>query len=239
VKLYVASKFGNREAVRIVQRLLREAGHVVSYDWSSDDSEDVVGQSGCDEFTIPNDRAVARQLAIRDFDGIVGADAVIFLPTEIGGRGCYVESGIALALEIPVIVVGPYFNSIFMYAPGVVRVPSVASLFETENTIESLISFARMNRLFEASKVVLAEAALQFAMESAAQAAGNARDGLHRAVITFIQKKGMNEQVTIKVKAGVIYDLFADLTRTRELQRQAEDQAALAIAKAALLEASP
>lgn len=118
--VYVASKFSNKVEVKRVQDLLRSAGHEITYDWTNDDQIDVAGP--CDSYKIPVNLKVARDLARQDYLGVRAAHAVIFLPVEEGGRGCYTEMGFAIAWKIPVIVVGPYFNSIFMYLPGVVRV---------------------------------------------------------------------------------------------------------------------
>jgi len=132
--------------VKLCQALLRERGHVVSYDWTEDDKK--CGVAGVDENFIPRDRTIARALAKTDFDGVLSSDAMIFLPCAEGGRGCYVEFGMALAMEIPVIVVGEHLNAIFMFLPGVRRVETVSI------AVEELAQLAEECRLDLAAEYV-------------------------------------------------------------------------------------
>lgn len=211
MKIYVASKFGNREAVQEAQRRLIERGHSITYDWTRDDDPAIAG--ACNEYKIPIDETIARDLALRDVRGVQAADVVVFLPTEQGGRGCYTEMGLALALGVPVVVVGPYFNSIFMYVPGVER---VASLADAIANLDLLTSTARLTAL----------SAKQTGDSANYMAIGDRNADFQGALRAFtldtIAKHGMYRRVLIDLPVSALHDLFVSLERAQARLRDAE-----------------
>ncbi len=95
--VYVAGKFEEKTQVRLVQQLLRDAGHEISCDWTV---EDETGKEG-DELT-----AYRYQYAEADYHGVADADIVVVL-NHPQGFGLATEFGIALALGKAIIVVDP------------------------------------------------------------------------------------------------------------------------------------
>ena len=61
MRVYVAGKFEDIDEVRAVQKLLKGAGHTISFDWTRND----VG------FCDPQ--------AVRDYMGVFKADALVFV----------------------------------------------------------------------------------------------------------------------------------------------------------------
>lgn len=82
MKFYVASSLNNAEQVRIVARMLRNAGHEQTYDWTVHGSV----QSEPDRWPT---------VAGKELDGVTDADVVVVLLP--GGRGTHTELGAALA----------------------------------------------------------------------------------------------------------------------------------------------
>lgn len=233
MKIYVASKFGNKEEVRRVQALLRAAGHEVTYDWTGDAAPEIAG--ACNEFMIPIDEDIARELARRDERGVAGADALIFIATKEGGRGCYTEMGIAIALRIPVIVLGPHVNSIFMYASNVVRFDGSAEdlVAQLADLVEALLQDVLDDLVAQELPEVRERLKLNAAVNRILSESSDQREGLRQAVIAIIAQQGMQAKISVELEASVLHDLFVDLSRARALQREAEDQAARAISATA------
>lgn len=92
MKVYVASKLANAEQVKSFHSLLRQAGFEVTYDWTTHgyiDNSDVDLKKG---------------IAQSEMNGVIAADfVVVLLP---GGFGTHIEIGIALALDIPIVLIG-------------------------------------------------------------------------------------------------------------------------------------
>lgn len=89
MRVYVASKFENEQAVREAHRLLRERGHIITLDWT--------GKVATEEEPLSHH-------AQADFGGVASAHALILLhhPNVCGAM---TEMGIALALRKDVIVI--------------------------------------------------------------------------------------------------------------------------------------
>lgn len=108
MKLYVAGKFEEAARVRQVHKRLRNAGHEITHDWTNEDPGERTG----DELG-----AFLRDCAIKDYDGVRTADAVLVLnhPHLFGGAA---EMGMALALGKPVFLVEPWLrDNIFFHLP--------------------------------------------------------------------------------------------------------------------------
>lgn len=89
--IYVAAKFEERERVKKIYSLLTEAGHKITHDWTNEKESDD-----------------PRLLAEQDVTGVVTCDTFVFLPPpkDLHGRGCWVELGIAIALDKTIYVLG-------------------------------------------------------------------------------------------------------------------------------------
>ena len=86
--VYVAAKYEDHVRVREVQNTLRLCGWDITYDWTTNEQ-------------------VSPEQAQNDFDGVRNADAfVLIAERDLPYCGALVELGIALALEIPVHIIG-------------------------------------------------------------------------------------------------------------------------------------
>ena len=90
MKFYIASKLENFQEVRSVADALVSAGHEHTYDWTA---------HGC----VQGDSMRMGKVAEAEKQGVLEADVLIALLP--GGRGTHVEIGMALALDIPVLMV--------------------------------------------------------------------------------------------------------------------------------------
>jgi nucleoside 2-deoxyribosyltransferase len=98
-RIYVAAPWTRRGEARAVADRLREAGYDIVSSWlTEEDSQD------------PDHLAIRAHIDLVD---IVNSDAMVVLTLE-QSEGKSVETGIAIAMGIPVIVVGPRSN-IFHY----------------------------------------------------------------------------------------------------------------------------
>ena len=89
MRVYVAGKFEEKEAVRAAQAALRARGHIISYDWTEH------------EIATADHAACAEA----DLNGVLDADALLLL-WHPSLRGGLVELGAALCSCVYVIVVG-------------------------------------------------------------------------------------------------------------------------------------
>lgn len=96
LKVYVASKFENKDVVRSVHRLLRDLGHEVTMDWTIHDAGSRRGL----------ELAVFLQMcAHQDEKGVRDAH-VLFLIDHPACKGAYTELGIAIGTNKHIIIVG-------------------------------------------------------------------------------------------------------------------------------------
>ena len=104
MKVFVAAKWEDRTAAQDLMSHMKILGLTISYDWTQNDQ-------------------VSRETALADFDGVMNADALVFwAPLDLGFRGAYVEMGIALALDLPVYLMGPGADEcIYIHHPNVTR----------------------------------------------------------------------------------------------------------------------
>jgi len=123
MKLFVAGKIGDEEQAKAAMKLIREAGHEITFDWT----------------TIPHlkpyeqNQEASMQAAIQEAKGVARADAVILLAHE-NGRGMYVELGMALANKKTVFVIGEEDTStMFLFHPLVRRVKTVSEALSLLN----------------------------------------------------------------------------------------------------------
>jgi nucleoside 2-deoxyribosyltransferase len=130
MKLFIAGKVGKEEEARKVMEMVREAGHEITFDWTS----------------IPHLRPyekneeMSKNAAILEAQAASKCDALILLADE-KGVGMYVELGIALANGKPVFVIGGEgIPTMFLFHPLVQRVKTVRealSLLKTLNKAQT------------------------------------------------------------------------------------------------------
>ena len=102
LRVYVAGNSSERgERAKPVIEKLRNAGCVITYDWTV--AVDEFGANAVGE-------TQARLSASRDLAGVRGADVVLALAPETGGCGMWIEVGAAFALGIPVLFSCPEPN---------------------------------------------------------------------------------------------------------------------------------
>ena len=95
--IYVAGKWEEKQQVRIVQQILRNAGHEITFDWTQ--QLDVTDEIDLDE-----------QCKL-DIEGVMSADALVAVLVDENKYVCkssnrYVEIGIAIGAGIPVYILG-------------------------------------------------------------------------------------------------------------------------------------
>lgn len=124
MRVYIAGRTSQADAVNRVQELFVQAGHSITHDWT--------GPEGGIKPDWSHNREEAREVAIKDRDGVAKADAVILCGWGCeeggGGLGCFIEVGIAFALWIPVIILGPCRESVFWYLPNVIHIKNDADV---------------------------------------------------------------------------------------------------------------
>lgn len=104
MRVYIATKWENREEAQSVAAALEMVGHVITCPWWL------------------NEQMTPEQ-AQADVKGVMTADALLLLvEKDYQYKGALVEFGIAIALDIPIYVVGHAIDScIFLLLPQVVR----------------------------------------------------------------------------------------------------------------------
>jgi hypothetical protein len=104
MRIYVATKWEERERAQAVMRVLYCLGHQITYDWTRSEQ-------------------FSEEQALCDVMGIHNADMLVILAEkDLPYKGTYVEFGVALTLGLPVYIIGPGFDRcIFVKLPGVSR----------------------------------------------------------------------------------------------------------------------
>lgn len=95
MRVYVGAKFENKDEVRRAHKMLREAGHEVTYDWTPHSAEGVTGAALITKF---------QKEATEDALGVLNAEAMIFLHNP-NCQGGFIELGMAIAAGAIVVVV--------------------------------------------------------------------------------------------------------------------------------------
>ena len=111
MKVYVASKYQERETIRELYDILRSHGHEITVDWTNHDvfpddaEEEKLGEFACD-----------------DVRGVQECDSmIIYMVNEHQYKGAWVEMGVALALNKPVFVLGNAGDSCIFMNHSLVR----------------------------------------------------------------------------------------------------------------------
>lgn len=113
MKFYVASRFGNFEAVRRMNDAIQKMGHMLTMDWTK------TGELGCSSHPERLGDPTVLAYAVSDKHGAMNCDVLILLVTD-DMCGAYMEVGMALAMGRPVFVVGEIKRwSIFYHLPQI------------------------------------------------------------------------------------------------------------------------
>jgi nucleoside 2-deoxyribosyltransferase len=122
MNLYLAGQYASKDYLRTVADQLICDGHFITASWLQEHHPPTVQLH-----EVSNEEL--RGYAVQDIEDIRASDAMVFFSvidaTKRGGR--HVEMGVALALGLPVYVVGPREN-IFMYLPQVKLFTTVEEL---------------------------------------------------------------------------------------------------------------
>jgi nucleoside 2-deoxyribosyltransferase len=119
MRIYVASKFEEKDRTRKIIEVLRNMGHQITHDWT----HEIPYEEG-----DPRGPPYYRKCAEADVAGVQTADAIIVLSHQ-HGKGMFVEMGIAIARGIPIVAVGPHFNTIFYELPTVTKVQTIEAAY--------------------------------------------------------------------------------------------------------------
>jgi hypothetical protein len=104
-QIYLSSEISRKLELRAYAEILKKAGYGISSNWVFQDEGE--------------DRKEFRRYAERDVEDINCSDElVVFTSGDTKRSGHHVETGIAIGLDINVIVVGPLLN-VFHYLEGV------------------------------------------------------------------------------------------------------------------------
>ena len=104
MRIYVATKWERRDRAKGLIQQLIAAGHTITYDWTAQEQD-------------------SPRQAVADLHGVATADVVVILAEEdLPYRGTYVELGVALALDIPVWLIGHGLDQcLFVHHPHITR----------------------------------------------------------------------------------------------------------------------
>lgn len=120
MRVYVAAKFEEKDRVRQMIGVLRNMGHQITHDWTLEETQ----FDSSKHENLP----YYKKCAEGDAQGVMTADVFIIL-TSTSGKGLYVEMGMAAAKGLPIIAVGPHFNSIFYELPNVTKVQTIEAAY--------------------------------------------------------------------------------------------------------------
>ena len=124
MRFYIASGLKNHANVSRLADLLKDRGHVHTYDWT------IHGAVYKPEKLWSENVNAMLEVSVAEMNGVRSADIVIVLPP--GGRGTHVELGAAIALNKKIYLVGNLlyedYPCAFHYHPLVTHTISVNDL---------------------------------------------------------------------------------------------------------------
>lgn len=119
MKIYIASKFENKDTVRELQRRFLLAGHQITFDWTGCSDEGMEAEAKAKYWM---------QCAERDRRGVIDCDVFILL-CRPEMRGAWVELGVALATNKKIILVGSGRETVFTEATGIFHVDTLEQAY--------------------------------------------------------------------------------------------------------------
>ena len=132
MKFFIAGYIQDKETVKQIYGLIRQAGHEIVTDWTNDDP---VTRDD------PNFFQEKQKRAVRDLEGVMECDVFVILAEPIDGRAKYSEFGIALMSNVEkgtphLFVVGEdTTRSLFFFHPAVKHKKSIEEVLEELNGI--------------------------------------------------------------------------------------------------------
>jgi nucleoside 2-deoxyribosyltransferase len=120
MKFFVSGKVGYENDARELMDLLRQAGHEITFDWTT-----IAHLRPYDQNT-----KASREAALLESRGVKEADILIIVAHD-AGAGMFVELGIAIGAGIPVrVITGKESPTMFFYHPLVKRVTDVNDIIK-------------------------------------------------------------------------------------------------------------
>jgi len=113
MQIYVATKFSGMARAHHFMRMLEAHGHTITHDWT----------------TLEHHNRPRVQCAADDLRGVKEADALVLLQVD-AMRGAWIETGAALVLGKPVLVLGYDGEPVFLDLPQVVHARDSKHLME-------------------------------------------------------------------------------------------------------------
>lgn len=148
MKVYVAAKFDDKERVKEVYSLLKEAGHTITHEWVHNKAS----------YPFSKQPTFTAQCAEEDIQGVLAADIFILLSNAEFSMGSSAELGAAIASFIKfkkpyIYVVGPHFDTNFcFYHPAVVQKDSIEEVLHDVNNISTTMQ-AQFSIVFDENRV--------------------------------------------------------------------------------------
>lgn len=136
MKIFVSGQITDLKNVREVQEKLKTAGHLITHDWTRNETGEKMLSS--DEAKLADVRETGKRARL-DIQGVVDADAYVICTdnsSSEAGKGMYAELGAALALNVTqgkpkVYLLGAMNHmSVFYFHPSVERLGSTDELLE-------------------------------------------------------------------------------------------------------------
>ena len=120
MKFFVSGKVGVERDVRAAMKALKDAGHEITFDWTT-----------IDRLRPYDENAEAsREAALKEIRSVEDADVLIILAHD-RGVGMYVELGIAIGSGIPVrVVTDVESRTMFFHHPLVKKVDSLEEILK-------------------------------------------------------------------------------------------------------------
>ncbi len=120
MKFFVSGKVGVEGDVRAAMKVLRDAGHEITFDWTTIDHLRPYDENA----------AASREAAVKESHGVEDADVLIVLSHD-RGVGMYVELGIAIGSGVPVrVVTNVESRTMFFHHPLVKKVDGLEQILK-------------------------------------------------------------------------------------------------------------
>ncbi len=115
MKFFVSGKVGAEGNVRAVMKAFQDAGHEITFDWTTIDHLRPYDENA----------AASREAAVKESRAVKDADVLIILAHD-QGVGMYVELGIAIGSGIPIrVITDTESRTMFFHHPLVKKIDSL------------------------------------------------------------------------------------------------------------------
>ena len=105
MNVYIFGKLQKWETVQSIQAAMREKGHHITHDWT-------LAAAFYEQYPEKMNEALRQEQSLNCMNGIMASDAVVGYVTEdLKYQGSFVEMGIALIAEKPVVLIGHAMDS--------------------------------------------------------------------------------------------------------------------------------